>query len=103
MVFQPNLQGCYAVYALPENACLVQVGRKGLIRHVVGPEVPGSKDTFVVAGDLSGKSISVHGFAQGKSGLRSLRLVPVTRESVDSWSLATRLWNNTLAMLGPVL
>jgi cardiolipin synthase len=27
----------------------------------------------------------------------------VTRESVESWSLPTRLWNNTLAMLGPVL
>ncbi len=27
----------------------------------------------------------------------------VTRETVDSWSLATRGWNNTLAMLGPVL
>jgi cardiolipin synthase len=28
---------------------------------------------------------------------------PVTREMVESWSLTTRLWNNTLAMLGPVL
>jgi cardiolipin synthase A/B len=27
----------------------------------------------------------------------------VTRDSVESWSLPTRLWNNTLAMLGPVL
>ncbi len=27
----------------------------------------------------------------------------VTRETVESWSLPTRLWNNTLAMLGPVL
>jgi cardiolipin synthase len=28
---------------------------------------------------------------------------PVTLEAVQSWSLKTRLWNNTLAMLGPVL
>jgi cardiolipin synthase len=28
---------------------------------------------------------------------------PVTREMVESWSLTTRLWNNTLATLGPVL
>ena len=28
---------------------------------------------------------------------------PVTREMVQSWSLATRLWNNTLAILGPIL
>jgi cardiolipin synthase len=28
---------------------------------------------------------------------------PVTREIVESWSLTRRLWNNTLAMLGPVL
>jgi cardiolipin synthase len=28
---------------------------------------------------------------------------PVTREMVESWSLATRLWNNTLAILGPIL
>ncbi len=27
----------------------------------------------------------------------------VTRELVDSWSLPRRLWNNTLAMLGPIL
>ncbi len=29
--------------------------------------------------------------------------IPVTRETVDAWSLTTRLWNNTLATLGPVL
>ncbi len=28
---------------------------------------------------------------------------PVTRETVESWSLPARLWNNTLAVLGPVL
>ncbi len=28
---------------------------------------------------------------------------PVTREMVESWSFTTRLWNNTLATLGPVL
>jgi cardiolipin synthase len=28
---------------------------------------------------------------------------PVTREMVESWSLATQLWNNTLAILGPIL
>jgi len=28
---------------------------------------------------------------------------PVARETVASWSLPRRLWNNTLAMLGPVL
>jgi cardiolipin synthase len=28
---------------------------------------------------------------------------PVTAEVVDSWSLRTRLWNNTLATLGPIL
>ena len=28
---------------------------------------------------------------------------PVTLEMVESWSLATRLWNNSLALLGPVL
>jgi cardiolipin synthase len=27
----------------------------------------------------------------------------VTRDMVDSWSITTRLWNNTLATLGPVL
>ncbi len=28
---------------------------------------------------------------------------PVTREEVAQWSLSRRLWNNTIAMLGPVL
>ncbi|QDT00862.1 cardiolipin synthase [Adhaeretor mobilis] len=28
---------------------------------------------------------------------------PVTREVVESWSVTTRLWNNTLATLGPIL
>ena len=27
----------------------------------------------------------------------------VTREEVAGWSLPRRLWNNTLAMLGPIL
>jgi cardiolipin synthase len=28
---------------------------------------------------------------------------PVDRETVASWSIPRRLWNNSLAMLGPVL
>ena len=28
---------------------------------------------------------------------------PVTAEAVASWPLHRRLWNNTIAMLGPVL
>ena len=28
---------------------------------------------------------------------------PVTREIVRAWSMPRRLWNNTLAMLGPIL
>jgi cardiolipin synthase len=28
---------------------------------------------------------------------------PVTLEMVKAWSLPTRLWNNTLATLGPIL
>jgi cardiolipin synthase A/B len=28
---------------------------------------------------------------------------PVTREMLESWSVPRRLWNNTLAMLGPIL
>lgn len=27
----------------------------------------------------------------------------VTQETVDSWSMATKLWNNTVAVLGPIL
>jgi len=29
--------------------------------------------------------------------------VPVTLEEVDCWSMRRRLWNNTIAMLGPLL
>jgi cardiolipin synthase len=28
---------------------------------------------------------------------------PVTVEMVEQWSVARRLWNNTIAMLGPIL
>jgi cardiolipin synthase len=28
---------------------------------------------------------------------------PVTGDDVARWSIARRLWNNTIAMLGPVL
>lgn len=31
------------------------------------------------------------------------RSTPVTREMVDNWKLPGQLWNNTIAMLGPVL
>jgi cardiolipin synthase len=29
--------------------------------------------------------------------------LPVTPEAVEGWSWGRRLWNNTIAMLGPVL
>jgi cardiolipin synthase len=28
---------------------------------------------------------------------------PVTAETVAQWSITRRLWNNTIAMLGPIL
>jgi len=28
---------------------------------------------------------------------------PVTLDQVESWSIARRLWNNAIAMLGPIL
>jgi cardiolipin synthase len=31
------------------------------------------------------------------------KAIPVTREQVASWPLSQRLWNNALAMIGPVL
>lgn len=83
IVFHPGLQGHYAVFAAPHKNCLLQVGSEGMVREVVEPKVPSSEDVFVVAADLTDQEIRLFGFKNAASGLRSLRLVPVTAESVD--------------------
>lgn len=82
LLFDPQLEGHYAVFAGVRGNCLLQVGEQGLVREVVEPRVPVTSDVFVTAADLTGQEIRLFGFKNAKSGLRSLRLVPVTADSV---------------------
>jgi len=85
VVFRPGLRGFYAVFAETEGGfCYVRVGQKGVVRGVrSGP-------CFVEAADLTDGLIAAYPAAVPGSGLRQLRLVPVTRASGARMVQATR-------------
>lgn len=82
VVLRPGLSGHYAVFATAHGAgCLIQAGSDELIR----PLRIRSADVFITATDLTGGEIRIFPFDalhSPDSGLRRLRLVPVTAESV---------------------
>ena len=85
VVFRPRLRGFYALFVETERGfCYLRVGRQGLIRAVRGGPC------FVEAADLTDEQIAVYPAAVPNSGIRQLRLVPVTRDSVQHLAQATR-------------
>jgi len=93
LVLRPNLLGPYAVFAAPAaDGCLLQVREDGLVRPVTArhllfqePRPASDPPVFVCAADLTDEPITIHAFDpwnEPRSGLRALRLVPVTEESV---------------------
>ena len=90
-----GLTGHYAVFAQPaEEGCLLRVREDGLVRPLTTRHMPyeeprpeSDPPLFVCAAALTGASISIYAFDpwnEPRSGLRSLELVPVTAESVES-------------------
>ena len=82
------LGGYYAVFArATANGCLIQAGEEELVRMVR----PG-EEVFVCATDLTASVVRVYAFDTfnaPRTGLASLRLVPVTRESVEAFRRET--------------
>ncbi|HPT99388.1 MAG TPA: hypothetical protein PLU39_16115 [Armatimonadota bacterium] len=82
------LAGYYALFArATANGCLIQAGENELVRVV-----PPGEDVFVCATDLTGSVVRVFAFDTfntPRTGLASLRLVPVTRESVEAFRRET--------------
>lgn len=95
LVLRPRLPGHYAVFAkTAEEGCLLRIRADGLVRLMPSqnfnwtkPRPPTHPPVFVSAGDLSGESITIYAFDpwnRPRSGLRELRFVPVTAESVEA-------------------
>ncbi|MGI5818857.1 MAG: hypothetical protein ACOX9R_12255 [Armatimonadota bacterium] len=82
VVLNAGLSGHYAVFARGHGAgCLIQAGDDALIRPLRG----GGAEVFITAADLTDAAIRIfayHALHSPDSGLRHLRLVPVTAESV---------------------
>jgi hypothetical protein len=72
------LRGWYAVYVEPVSGwCMVQIGDEGLIRGVR------EGLCFVAAADLTDATIRLYAAQESGCGVRRLRLVPVSSESVE--------------------
>lgn len=95
LVLRPRLLGHYAVFAKPaEEGCLVKIRADGLVRPLLSrdfsytkPRPPTHPPLFVSAADLTNESIAIYAYDswnEPRSGLRELRLVPVTAESVEA-------------------
>lgn len=91
--------GAYAVFARFEGALwsgagspgaggFVQVGKQGIVRSV--PPGALGEDTFIEAADLTGDAVYIAPSRDPKARLVSLRLVPVTAESVRQYYDETR-------------
>ena len=77
VVLRPGLNGCYAVFAHAEKGCCVRVGKEGIPRGI------GLGTCFVEAADMTDEEVAVYAAIVPGSGLRELRFVPVTGESVQ--------------------
>lgn len=96
--------GLYAVFVTPAaNGCTIQVESDGLIRPMAGPLATSENngatasefgpEVFVAIADLSKGGIRLFGLdqpADAITGLRGLRLEPVTAESAKTFSSLTR-------------
>ena len=84
IVYRLPTDGTYAVFAsVNDYGGIIQVGGEGLVR-AIRPQRLG-RDSFVSAADLTGEAIKIYPTGDPKSALVSLRLVPVTEESVRAF------------------
>lgn len=78
VVLRPGLTGPYAVLAATEKgSCYLRVGERGIVREIL------AEPCFVEAADMTGSELAIYPASVAGSGLRELRLVPVTRASAD--------------------
>lgn len=78
VVLRPRLRGWYAVFAYAERGCCyIRVSKRGIPRGI------GYGLCFVEAADLTDEEIAIYPAIRPGSGLRELRLVPVTAASAE--------------------
>jgi len=78
VVLRPKLKGPYAVFAAAEKgSCYVRVGQRGIVREIL------AEPCFVEAAEMTGGEVAIYPASASGSGLRELRLIPVTPASVD--------------------
>ncbi|NOZ21894.1 MAG: hypothetical protein GXP25_12500 [Planctomycetes bacterium] len=79
VVLRPGLTGHYALFAqAKKGSCHIRLGKQGTVRRIEGYQ-----SCFVDAADLTGEEIAIYPSNVAGAGLRELRLVPVTPESVE--------------------
>jgi len=86
-----GLRGNYAIFARSVGTAYVRAGRDGIVRRLgaVTSRVLPEGETFLVATDLTGGEVSIAQSGTRGQGIRSLRLVPVTAESVAAFEKET--------------
>lgn len=98
LVLRPGLRGYYAIFARTKGSAYLRAGNDGVVRRVLarwhagilgGHDQLDSLDHFVVATDMSDGGLAIYQSGQSGQGLVSLRLVPVTAESVAAFEQAT--------------
>lgn len=78
VVLKPGLTGAYAVFAATERGnSYVRVGSGGVVRGLL------DESCFVDVADMTDNELAIHPASAPRSGLRELRLVPVTQGSID--------------------
>lgn len=84
VILRPGLERMYAVFADAEKEnCFLRIGADGDVRGLA------AETSFVDVADLTSDQIAIYPAAVAGSGLRELRLVPVTAASVSRFRKAT--------------
>lgn len=84
VVLTPDLTGHYAVFASATGTCYVRAGKDPIVRRLgaIMSQVSQAGEQFLVAADMTNAEVAIYQSGTEGQGLISLRLVPVTAESV---------------------
>jgi hypothetical protein len=88
VVLTPGLTGHYAVFASAKGICYVTAGKDAIVRRLAAimPQVSQAGEQFLVATDMTDGEVAIYQSGAKNHGLVSLRLVPVTAESVAKFT-----------------
>ena len=91
VLLRPGLRGHYAVFASSVGTCYVSAGKDVIVRRLLAfrPRASQAGDHFLVATDMTNGEVAIYQSGTDGQGLVTLRLVPVTEESVAAFEAET--------------